>query len=120
MPKPEWRLYAVVREDLRMPPGKLASQTGHAFLESFLVAGAHRQEAFRSHGLGTKICLLAKGLESLLRLEAKLQYLGLPHARITDVGRNTTFGGVPTISALGVGPLNQEEAAVLKRFELYP
>jgi peptidyl-tRNA hydrolase len=101
-----------------MPEGKLASQTGHAYVESFLQAKPDTQVAYRKDGLGTKICLKAKNLGALLRLEVLCIEAGLPHALITDTGRNTTFGGVDTVSAIGVGPLTPEQATILKRFKL--
>lgn len=103
-----------------MPSGKLASQSGHAFVESFAVAEAWRQKEYRADGLGTKICLVVPSLAQLLRWAERVRRAGLPHALIEDTGRNTTFGGVPTVSALGVGPLRPDEALLLRRLPLFP
>lgn len=103
-----------------MPIGKAASQAGHAYLESFVAADAARQAAYRADGLGTKICLTTPDLRKLLDLHAKVVARGLPCALIEDTGRNTTFGGVPTVSALGVGPLSAAEAKILRRLPLCP
>jgi peptidyl-tRNA hydrolase len=101
-----------------MPPGKLASQAGHAFLEAYRLADAQRQARYHQDGLGTKVCLTVTSLQQLYAWYERLLSRNLPCALITDTGRNTTFGGVPTVSALGVGPLDPEEAAVLRRLPL--
>lgn len=110
----------MVRRDLKMPIGKACSQAGHAYLMSFLAADAERQRRYHSDGLGTKICLEARSLDELLRAEAWAKSAGLPCSLITDTGNNTTFGGVATISALGIGPLSEAEARPLRRLQLLP
>jgi peptidyl-tRNA hydrolase len=114
------KLYALARADLQMPAGKLASQTGHAFLGAFLQAGYERQREYCAAGIGTKICLCVPNLDALLRAFERARALGLPAALIEDSGRNTTFNGVPTLSALGVGPIFSHEAKFLRRFPLQP
>lgn len=101
-----------------MPPGKLASQAGHAYLGAFLVAPPEVRTDYTADGIGTKICLRAKNLEQLHRAHHEAQVRGLPCVLIEDTGRNTTFGGVPTVSALGVGPLTADQAAFLRKFPL--
>ena len=103
-----------------MPPGKLVSQAGHAFLEAYIRADSARQSAYRADGLGTKVCLGAKNLTALGRLYEQAKALGYPCFLVEDTGHNTTFHGVPTISALGVGPLSLQEARFLRRLQLLP
>jgi peptidyl-tRNA hydrolase len=114
------KLYALVRADLQMPAGKLASQAGHAFLGAFLLADEARRRDYTAAGLGTKICLRVTNLAALLTVYDRARALGLPAALIEDTGRNTTFNGVPTLSALGIGPLNSHEAEFLRRYPLHP
>lgn len=103
-----------------MPAGKLASQAGHAFLGAFLQASEERRRDYQAAGIGTKICLRASNLAALLRAYESARQLGLPVALIEDTGRNTTFNGVPTLSALGIGPVFSHEAEFLRRFALHP
>lgn len=114
------KLYALVRADLRMPAGKLASQAGHAFLGAFLEASTSRQRAYHVSGIGTKICLRVENLPALLRAFERARARALPAALIEDSGRNTTFNGVPTLSAVGIGPLYSHEAEFLRRYPLHP
>jgi peptidyl-tRNA hydrolase len=102
-----------------MPAGKLASQAGHAFLGAFLQAGSERRAEYCVNGIGTKICLGATNLDTLLRALDRARALGLPAALVEDTGRNTTFNGVPTISALGIGPVYSHEARFLRRYPLH-
>lgn len=50
-------MYAIVRQDLAMTPGKAASQAGHAFLASYLKSDPEAAQAFVADGGGTKIVL---------------------------------------------------------------
>jgi peptidyl-tRNA hydrolase len=101
-----------------MPPGKLASQAGHAYLEAFRNADPDRQRDYHADGLGTKICLKIESLDKLLKLVEKAKLQGINCSLIEDTGRNTTFNGVPTVSAAGFGPLKVGEFSALKRLEL--
>jgi peptidyl-tRNA hydrolase len=101
-----------------MSAGKTASQAGHAYLGAFCEATKERQSEYHSDGIGTKICLDVPDLPTLLRAYEQAKGLGLPCVLIEDTGRNTTFNGVPTISAVGIGPIMRHEAPFLKRFQL--
>lgn len=103
-----------------MPAGKLASQAGHAFLGAFLQASAERRHDYSAAGIGTKICLRVANLPALILAYERARALGLPAALIEDAGRNTTFNGVPTLSALGIGPIFSHEAEFLRRYPLHP
>ena len=61
-------------------------------------------------GSFAKICLQADTTtdQELLDLQAAAKAAGLPTSLITDSGR-TEFNGVPTMTALGIGPGSIEE-----------
>ena len=103
-----------------MPTGKAITQGAHAALMTYQAASDERKTAYHRDGLGTKICLGAPHLSAILRWRDWAASLGLPHYLVEDTGRNTTFGGIPTISALGIGPLYAEEARALRRLQLLP
>ena len=102
-----------------MGRGKTAAQAGHAVLDTFVTASQMRPETIppykTNHGI--KICLLVPTLEKLEKALAQAQEAGLPAALITDFGY-TVFEGVPTITAVGIGPAKKSEVPFLKKFQL--
>lgn len=102
-----------------MTVGKAASQASHAALYSYLQAGESRRAAFDQDGIGIKVCLRAPNEAALTEWRDWAEHMGLPHFLVNDTGRNTHFRGIPTISALGIGPLTPEEAKPLRHLKLY-
>jgi peptidyl-tRNA hydrolase len=104
-----------------MTPGKIASQAGHAYLDSLLSASQLDPQivsSYRQDSHGIKVCLKAKNLYALERACEEVKALGVPCALITDLGY-TQFEGRPTITALGIGPVRRSVIDVVtKRFQL--
>ena len=100
-----------------MSAGKIASQAGHAYVGSFLLASKEVQEQYHLEGIGTKVCLVCPNLEQLARYHLIAQDLGVPSFFVVDTGNNG-WGGVPTPTALGIGPINREQARFLKKLKL--
>ena len=107
----------VIRRDLNMRRGKEIAQGSHASM-AFLVEvvvdacdpstgrGVVSIDAVALAWMTTsnrKVTLQARSEEELLDLHAKAAEAGLWSNLITDSGR-TEFGGVPTITALAIGP----------------
>lgn len=101
-----------------MSAGKCASQAGHAYLGAFLEADDNRRREYHQDGIGTKVCLRISSLEKLQRLFGLAQARGVPCVLIEDAGRNTCFNGVPTITAVGIGPITKAELPELRRLQL--
>ena len=59
------------------------------------------------NGIFTKIAVYVESEEELLALEVKAREAGLPVGLIQDNGL-TEFKGIPTHTALGIGPANAE------------
>lgn len=120
---PTLRLYAVVRSDAGMTPGKAASQAGHAFLGSFLSSQSSRPEVARAYAAdlpGTKVALTAS-YSHLLRAADLCASSGIPHFLVVDSGCPDFFGGEPTVTALGFGPATRDEVEhITKRLRLIP
>lgn len=113
-----------MRGDLEMPAGKLASQAGHAYLNSYLQALQDRPDdaaLYQASGLGTKVCLVASSEFRLLRAHDEALRAGLPCALIVDRHHVLPphFDGSPIITALGLGPARKADVrAITKRFNL--
>lgn len=120
-------MYAILRDDLQMRqelPGKMVSQAGHAFVDSYEVAKLNRPEIislYKGSGHGTKIAMLSPNLSQLISAYEKCLNLKLPCALVID--RNTVhlphFNGDPIITALGIGPVYKDEIShITKKFQL--
>lgn len=124
---PDYRplnLYAIYRADLDMPPGKLAAQCGHAYVNAHDAAKLERPEItaqYKGTGNGTKICMYAKNLGQLLRAYREAKAAGLPCELIIDRGHVLPphFDGQPIITAVGIGPVYADEVKhITKRYTL--
>lgn len=105
----------VARKDLGMRKGKMMAQAGHAVLQAFLgepqydPATQTLTAKVSPEGWAwwceyqTKIALGVADEAELLAIFAQVQARGLPVALITDAGL-TEFQGVPTRTALAIGP----------------
>jgi PTH2 family peptidyl-tRNA hydrolase len=116
-------LYAIVRGDLEMSPGKLAAQAGHAYCDALHAALTRdpsiQQKYFRANSSGTKVTLVASSEFRLLRAYQDAQKAGLPCALIIDQHHvhPPHFDGSPIITALGIGPARRADVhAITKRF----
>jgi peptidyl-tRNA hydrolase, PTH2 family len=103
----------VLRKDLNMRKGKMVAQGAHASMRAILQLG-HREggnfvvpldERLEPWLLGRfkKICVSVNSEAELLQLHQQARTAGLITALIQDAGL-TEFGGVPTYTALAVGP----------------
>lgn len=102
----------VLRTDLKMRRGKEVSQGSHASLGGYI---AHRFNPFvRMWMLGqfTKITVGIGSEEELLELHRQARELNLPCCLIQDAGK-TEFNGVPTFTAVSIGPGLPEDVASL-------
>ncbi len=103
----------VLRKDLNMRKGKMVAQGAHASMRAILQLGHPEGASFVIPlderlepwllGRFKKICVSVNSEAELLLLHQKAQAGGLITALIQDAGL-TEFGGVPTYTALAVGP----------------
>lgn len=120
----------VVRTDLNMRKGKIAAQVAHASMAAILrlieqkrivhnesigwiQRGDEYSKDLRSvvdwlNGSFTKIVVGIEHERDLLQLSRDADFLHIPHALIQDSGR-TEFNGVPTYTALAIGPYESNE-----------
>ncbi len=97
----------LVRTDLKMNKGKLASQCSHASVEAVLNSKKEKVEYWRKKGM-KKVVLKVKDKEELLNYFKKAKSLKLTTALITDAGR-TVFHNTSTTTCLAIGPDLEEK-----------
>lgn len=104
----------VVRSDLKMPKGKIASQCAHASGKVFFDCGNIDQNDTLSINLTagmkawltgsfTKVVCKVDSEQELLELYEKVKSTNVPCSLICDSGR-TIFNGVPTYTVVAIGP----------------
>jgi peptidyl-tRNA hydrolase, PTH2 family len=108
-------MYAIVRNDLNMSPGKMAAQTGHAFLDTYDECrnkDPSRAAEYHDGCHGTKVVLGAKSLDQLMLIYEQAKAEGLPCTVITDSGHVMPphFDGSPIVTAVGIGPVTRNES----------
>ena len=121
----ETKQVLVIRKDLKMRKGKIASQAAHASMEVFFdrigtivkkpegtsvmnIGDLHESEIDWIKGTFTKITVSVNSEEELIAIHEKAKEAGIPTSLITDIGK-TEFNGVPTKTAVAVGPFLSEE-----------
>ena len=106
----------VLRKDLNMRKGKMVAQGAHASMKAILDRGFKAADADGLFcinmtpemeawicGIFTKVCVGVSSEQELLAIYEVAKSAGLPCSLIQDAGR-TEFGGVPTYTAVAVGP----------------
>jgi PTH2 family peptidyl-tRNA hydrolase len=109
----------IIRKDLNMRKGKMVAQGAHASMNTILNFKQikstlrnliHNKEAL-IHWFSnsfTKICVSVDSEAELLLLYSQAQDKKLPCSLIKDSGK-TEFNGVPTYTAVAIGPAWEED-----------
>lgn len=99
-----------------MNRGKAASQAGHAFLDSFIVADPEIAKAYLADG-GTKIVLSVPDERALCDLFHKAKMAKLPCAMVIESQHvmPPSFDGSPVVTAIGIGPVERERAKAITK-----
>ena len=109
----EHKQVLVIRKDLNMRKGKIAAQAAHASMGAILglskvvdgqlvIPMDERIEPWLT-GRFKKICVYVNTEEELIKVYEQAKEAGLVTSLIVDSGL-TEFGGVPTKTAVAVGP----------------
>ena len=111
--------WILIRKDLKTRRGKEAAQASHASMAAILNLNFSKDKNLLSiripdkysewfHNHFTKICLYIDSEEELLSIYHQAQKRGLICALIQDSGK-TEFKGIPTYTAVAIGPAHEEE-----------
>ena len=102
----QYKQVILVREDLKLPKGKMAAQVSHASVDATLKSDKKMVEDWRKTGAG-KIVLKVKDEKELFKYKQMAEDFGLKTALIKDAGRTVLEPG--TITCLGIGPDSSEK-----------
>jgi len=96
----------LVRQDLKLPKGKLAAQAAHAAVEAVFNSDKKKVDAWRKQGQ-KKVVLKVADEKELLKYLQSAKDSGLKTALITDAGRTVIEPGTKTCA--GIGPDEEEK-----------
>ncbi len=102
----DYKQAILVRQDLKLPNGKMASQAAHASVEATLRSDKKKVKEWRSEGMA-KIVLRVTDEKELLKYNQIAKDSGLTTAVITDAGHTVVEPGTRTCMA--IGPDTQEK-----------
>lgn len=113
----ELKCWLLVRDDLDMPAGKLATQSGHAYMNlaiqmiqrssnSMYPDFKDRISSYLNSGQA-KITVRVKNLDALERALEECKAADIPCNSVRDEGR--TIFTEPTITVMAVGPCYRDE-----------
>lgn len=97
----EYKQVILVRQDLKLPKGKMSAQAAHASVEAALNSPKKLLEAWRKSG-AKKVILKVKDKKELIEFKKKAEMKGLTSALIVDAGK--TVLPKETATCLGIGP----------------
>jgi PTH2 family peptidyl-tRNA hydrolase len=98
----ELRIWCAVRTDLEIPVGKLAIQSGHAFVAALWSAPLETAKAYMSEAGQAKIAVRVKNEAELFKSFELCKASGLNAVIVEDAGR--TVFNEPTFTTMAVGP----------------
>ena len=107
--KMEYKQVVVVRQDLKLPKGKLGAQAAHAAVESVLISlkkNKETVESWRRQGQ-KKVILKVEDEKDLYKYVQAAKDSGIITAVITDAGKTVIAPG--TVTCAGIGPASEDE-----------
>ena len=96
----------LVRNDLKMSRGKMATQCSHSSVEATLKSDKDKIKEWRAEGM-KKVVLKVESEKELLQYNQMAKDSGLTTALIIDAGK--TFFKEPTRTCLAIGPDKEEK-----------
>jgi len=96
----------LVRQDLKLPKGKMAAQCGHAAVEAVMRSSDSKVEEWRDQGQ-KKIVLKVVDEKNMMQYVNKAKTEKLVAAVITDAGKTVIAPGTKT--CVGIGPDDEEK-----------
>lgn len=102
----ELKQVILMRDDLKLPKGKLAAQSAHAAVEASHNSDKKQVDSWRNQGQ-KKVVLKVTDEKELLKYLQLAKDAGLKTALITDAGRTVIAPGTNT--CVGIGPDDEDK-----------
>ena len=100
MPDLNYKQVILIRQDLKLPKGKLAAQCAHASVEAVFKSNEKLVKAWREEGMA-KIVLKVKDERELVKCFQQAKDSDLTASLITDAGKTVIAPGTKTAVAIG-------------------
>jgi len=106
----------LIRQDLKLPKGKIAAQVAHASVEAVLRSKKDKVKEWRKEGMA-KIVLKVANLKEIHKYNQLAKDAGLTTAVITDAGKTVVMPG--TVTCVAIGPDQDEDIdAIISELKL--
>lgn len=102
----DYKQAILVRQDLKLPKGKMAVQVAHASIETMMNAKKTVVDKWMREGMA-KVVLKVKNLSELKKYVTKAKKLGIAAYMIRDAGHTVVKPG--TVTCAGLGPDKKEK-----------
>ena len=96
----------LVRQDLKLPKGKMSVQVAHASSSALIKSHKDDLKKWQSSGM-KKVVLKVEDEKELFKYKQQAEDLGLVTALIEDAGKTVVAPG--TVTCLGIGPDKEEK-----------
>ena len=96
----------IIRQDLKLPKGKMATQAAHASVDAVMKTSRDIVNDWKREGM-KKVVVKAKDLSELVEYENIARESELKFSVITDAGKTTVEPG--TITCMAIGPDEEEK-----------
>ena len=96
----------IVRKDLKLGTGKIASQAAHASLGAYLKTDRKIASLWASEG-SKKVVLKVNSIGELRSIQSAVKKENMQHFIVRDAGLTQTESG--TVTALGIGPVEEKK-----------
>ena len=96
----EYKMVILVRQDLKLPKGKMSAQCAHAAVEAVLRGDKDKVKSWRNLGQ-KKVVLKVADEKELYKYVQIAKDEGLNTAIITDAGKTVVAPGTTTCAAIG-------------------
>ncbi|KAL4334368.1 hypothetical protein GQ457_07G044750 [Hibiscus cannabinus] len=102
----ELKMVLVVRQDLKMKSGKIASQCAHAATGMYAELMHSDRSLLRQwEDCGQpKVVVTCRNQQEMIKLREAAENIGLPTFVVADAGRTQVLAGSKTVLAIGPGP----------------